>query len=84
MLKVKNVENRYTAFTREFTVTYEGKDYSGWLFWNENDGAWIDWVNVKEPEWAQNWDDENEDELVTFIENLTDEKLYEQECGCKI
>lgn len=78
MLKVKDIENRYTAFTRAFTVTYKGEDYSGWLFWNENDGTWIDWVNVSAPEWAQDWDD-SEEELVTLIENLTDEAMEERD-----
>lgn len=79
MLKVKDIEHRYTAYTRAFTVTYRGKDFSGWLFWNENDGAWIDWVNVSEPDWAQDWDDNNEEGLITLIENLTDEELMKGE-----
>ena len=76
MLKVKNIEHRDTAYTRAFTVTYKGKDYSGWLFWNENDGTWIDWESVKDPKWAQDWDDESE--LITLIENLTDEELMKE------
>ena len=78
MLKVKDIEHRYTAYTRAFTVTHNGEDFSGWLFWNENDGAWIDWENVNEPEWAQDWDDTGEG-LVTLIENLTDEELMKGE-----
>lgn len=79
MLKVKDIEHRDTAYTRAFTVTYKGKDYSGWLFWNENDGAWIDWENVEAPKWAQDWEDSGEDGLITLIENLTDEELVKGE-----
>ena len=78
MLKVKDVESRYTAFTRAFTVTYKGEDFSGWLFWNENDGLWIDWENVSEPEWAQDWDDSNDQDLATVIEELTEEELEKE------
>ena len=77
-IKIESVENRYTAFTRSFTITYEGESYSGWLFWNENDGTWIDWESVHAPKWVENWDESNEEELITLIENLTDEKLMEE------
>lgn len=77
MIKVKDINHRDTAYTRAFTITHNGKDYSGWLFWNENEGTWIDWEDVVEPKWVENW--EGEDELITLIENLTDEKLMERE-----
>lgn len=46
--------------------------------WKENDGTWIDWENIHAPKWVENWDEINEEELITLIENLTDEKLMEE------
>jgi hypothetical protein len=74
---IEGVEKEETAYTKKMTITYEGQQYDVLLYWNSLDGYDLDFVGSDEPQWAIEWEDNNEESLAYTLDNLTDEVLEE-------
>jgi hypothetical protein len=74
---IEDVTKQETAYTKSMTVNYEGEQYEILLYWNNWDGYEIDFINSDEPEWAINWEDNNEESLAFTLDGLTDEVIEE-------
>lgn len=72
---VEGVTKEETAYTKKMTVTYEGERYEVLLYWNNWTGYEIDFIGSDEPEWAINWEDNNEESLAFVLDDLTEEVL---------
>ena len=78
-ITINGIVKEDTAYDKEITLTYEGQEYSVCLHWDKWDGYDITFTEVDEPEWATNWDDNNDTVLAFVLDELTDEKLEEVE-----
>ena len=74
---IEGVSKQETSFAKEMTITYDGQQYEVLLRWNNWDGYELDFINSDEPEWAIEWEDNNEESLAYTLDNLTDEVLEE-------
>jgi hypothetical protein len=74
---IEGVTKEETAYTKKMTLTYEGKEYEVLLYWNRWDGYELDFIGSDEPEWAVNWEDNNEESLAFTLDGLTDEVIEE-------
>lgn len=77
MIKVKECYKEVMKFKKEIDFTYEGKDYSVTLIYDENLGYDLDF-NDPQPEWVEKWDNENAEPLAFLLDDLS-EALIEQE-----
>lgn len=76
-MKVDTVEKQDTAYTKKMIVTYEEQEYEILLHWNNWDGYELDFIGSDEPQWAIDWDDNNDESLAYTLDNLSDELLEE-------
>jgi len=76
-MKVDTVEQQVTASTKKMIVTYEEQEYEVYLYWNNCDGYEIDFIGADTPEWAIEWDDNNDESLAYTLDSLSDELLEE-------
>jgi hypothetical protein len=74
-MEIKGVTKEETAYGKEMTISYEGQEYEVVLHWDKWDGYDVRFINAEEPEWAINWEDNNEESLAYTLDNLTDEVL---------
>jgi hypothetical protein len=74
---IEGVTKEETAYTKSMTLTYEGEQYEVLLYWNNWDGYEINFINSDEPEWAINWEENNEQSLAFVLDDLTEEVLEE-------
>jgi hypothetical protein len=83
MIKVSSVKKEDTAWDKHIRLTYEDKEYLAILHWDKWDGyeliSFIDpsgkWIDT--PEWAINWEENNEKSLNYVLDELSDEKIEE-------
>ena len=83
-LEVKSVNKTYTAWNKHISFTYKGEEYLVILRWDTWEGydlvSFLDVKNnvvwIDTPEWAQNWDDNNEESLNYVLDELSDEELH--------
>ena len=78
-ITINGIVKEDTAYDKEITLTYEGQEYSVRLHWDKWDGYDITFTEVDDPEWATNWDNNNDTVLAFVLDELTDEKLEEGE-----
>ena len=78
-ITINGIVKEDTAYDKEITLTYEGQEYSVRLHWDKWDGYDITFTEVDDPEWATNWDNNNDTVLAFVLDELTDEKLEEVE-----
>ena len=74
-IEIKGVTKEEVAFDKEITFTYEGESYSVTLHWDKWDGYDLTFTDIDEPDWATNWEDNNEQSLGLTLDSLTDEVL---------
>lgn len=74
-IEIKGIVKEETAYDKEITFTYEGQEYAVCLHWDKWDGYDLTFTEVAEPEWAINWEDNNENSLCFVLDDLTDEAL---------
>jgi len=72
---IEGVSKEETSYAKEMTITYDGQQYEVLLRWNNWDGYELDFINSDEPEWAIEWEDNNEESLAYTLDSLTDEVL---------
>lgn len=77
MVKVKECYKEVMKFKKEIDFTYEDKDYSTTLIYDENLGYNLDF-DGEQPEWVEKWDNENAEPLAFLLDDLS-EALIEQE-----
>jgi hypothetical protein len=74
-IEIKGVSKEETAYDKEVTIFYQGQEYAVLLHWDSWSGFDVTFTNAKEPEWAINWEDNNEESLAFMLDSLTDEVL---------
>ncbi len=74
---IESVTKQETAYTKQIFITYDGDSYEVLLYWNNLDGYELDFVGSDEPQWAIEWDDNNEESLAYTLDSLTDEVIEE-------
>jgi len=74
-IDIKGVTKQETAYSKNMTITYEGEEYEVLLYWSSWEGYELSFVDSDEPEWAINWEDNNEESLAYTLDSLTDEVL---------
>ena len=72
---IEGVSKEETSYAKEMTITYDGQQYEVLLRWNNWDGYELSFVGSDEPEWAVEWEDNNEESLAYTLDSLTDEVL---------
>jgi hypothetical protein len=72
---IEGVSKEETSYAKEMTITYDGQQYEVLLRWNNWDGYELDFINSDTPEWAIEWEDNNEESLAFTLDGLTDEVL---------
>jgi len=77
-IKINGIVKEDTAYDKEITLTYEGQEYSVCLHWDKWDGYDITFLDTVSPDWADDWDDNNDGESLAYVlDGLTDEVLEE-------
>jgi hypothetical protein len=76
-MEIETISKSETAYNKEIIFSYEGERYQINLYWNNQDGYDIDFVGSDEPEWATNWEDNNEESLAYTLDTLTDQIVEE-------
>ena len=74
-MEIKGITKEETAYDKEMTISYEGQEYEVVLHWDKWDGYDLRFINSDTPEWAIDWDDNNEESLAYTLDGLTDEVL---------
>ena len=81
-IEIKSVTKEETAYDKYVQFTYEGESYSVLLHWDKYDGYEITFTQldkiytwIEDPEWAINWDDNNDTVLAFVLDDLTDVRL---------
>jgi hypothetical protein len=75
-IKIDGIVKEETAYDKEITLTYDGESYAVRLHWDKWDGYEITFTEVDDPEWAINWEDNNDGESLAYVlDGLTDEVL---------
>lgn len=74
---IDSVTKQETAYCKQIFITYDGDNYEVLLYWNNSDGYELDFVGSDEPQWATEWDDNNEESLAYTLDSLTDEVIEE-------
>jgi hypothetical protein len=72
---IEGVSKQETAYSKSMTINYEGKEYEVLLYWSNWEGYELSFVGSDDPEWAVNWEDNNEESLAYTLDCLTDEVL---------
>ncbi len=72
---IEGVSKEETSYAKEMTITYDGQQYEVLLRWNNWDGYDLTFKNSDEPEWAIDWEDNNDESLAFTLDSLTDEVL---------
>jgi hypothetical protein len=74
-MEIKGVSKEDTAFVKNMTISYEGEEYEVLLRWDRFDGYDLTFINSDDPQWAVDWEDNNEESLAYTLDGLTDEVL---------
>ena len=74
---IEGVSKEEVSYVKEMTITYDGQQYEVLLRWDKWDGYELDFIGSDNPEWAINWEDNNEESLAFTLDGLTDEVLEE-------
>ena len=76
-IKVTDACVKVTATDKEISFTYKGKEYEVLLHWNTYDGGFMEFIG-ETPDWAEDWDDENDESLEFLLDDLSEEVIQEQ------
>lgn len=81
-IKIEGITKEETAYDKWIHFTYEGERYHVLLHWDMHDGFDLTFTEatrsanwVKTPEWAVDWQGENEESLEYKLDELTDKVL---------
>jgi len=77
-IKINGVVKEETAFDKEITLTYEGQEYAVCLHWDKWDGYEVTFTEIDDPEWATNWDDNNDGESLAYVLDGLSENVLEE------
>ena len=72
-MKLINNYEEIIAWKRKFTIEREGKEYRVSLYWSEGDGYEVFFNSEPMPDWAQNWEDNHDQDLGSYFDDLTGE-----------
>lgn len=76
-ITIKGVTKQNTAYDKQVTFERDGVEYFALLHWDSYDGYYLSF-NGKDPDWADEWDEEKEgDTLESILDQLTDEAIEE-------
>ena len=74
---IQGVTKEETAYAKNMTIIYEGEEYEVLLYWNNWDGYELSFIGSDDPQWAIDWEDNNDESLALTLDGLTDEVLEE-------
>jgi hypothetical protein len=81
-ITINGITKEETAYDKYVQFTYEGQEYSVLLHWDKWDGFDLQFTEsefrskwIADPEWAVNWEDNNDESLAYTLDGLTDEAL---------
>jgi hypothetical protein len=74
---IQGVTKNETAYAKNMTIIYEGEEYEVLLYWNNWDGYELSFIGSDDPQWAIDWEDNNDESLALTLDGLTDEVLEE-------
>ena len=74
-ITINGVTKEETAYDKYVQFTYEGESYSATLHWDKWDGYDLTFKDIDDPEWAINWEDNNDESLAYTLDGLSDEVL---------
>jgi len=81
-IEINGVTKEDTAYDKWVHFTYEGKQYHALLHWDMYDGFDLTFTDavrtanwVSTPDWAVDWEGENEESLEFTLDQLTDEVI---------
>jgi hypothetical protein len=78
-IKINGIVKEETAYDKEITLTYEGQEYAVLLHWDKWDGYEVTFsAEIDEPEWATNWDDNNDGESLAYLLDGLSENVLEE------
>lgn len=76
-ISVSSSRKEETAYNKEIKFTYDGKEYSVILWWDNYDGYELTWLDeigkrIPTPEWVDDWHNAQPESLVFTLDNLSD------------
>jgi hypothetical protein len=74
---IESVLKQEMAYSKSMVINYEGKEYQVLLYWSNWEGYELDFIGLDEPEWAINWEDNNDESLAYTLDTLTDQTIEE-------
>ena len=77
-IKVTDASIEVTATSKEISFTYEGKEYQVILNWNTYNGYDM-YFKDDTPDWAEDWDNENDEILAFLLDDLSQGIIEEEE-----
>jgi hypothetical protein len=83
-IEIASATKEETAYDKWIIFNYEGQEYSVLLHWDKWDGFDLQFTEsefrskwIDDPEWAVNWEDNNEQSLAYTLEELSDNIIEE-------
>ena len=74
-IEITHVTKEETAYDKRIYFTYEGEQYIVLLHWDSHDGFDLTFLDEVSPDWADDWEGENEESLEFKLDELTDEVI---------
>jgi len=78
-ITIKSITKENVAYNKEITFEREGEEYTVLLHWDNNDGFDLTFLDEVSPDWADYWEDNNNESLESTLDKLTDEAIEEGE-----
>jgi hypothetical protein len=76
VIEIKGITKEETAYDKEMTISYEGQEYSIILHWDKWDGYEIFFNDIDTPDWAIDWEENNNNESLDYLlDGLTEQIL---------
>jgi hypothetical protein len=76
VIEIKGITKEETAYDKEMTISYEGQEYSIILHWDKWDGYEIFFNDIDTPDWAIDWEENNDNESLAYLlDGLTEQIL---------
>jgi hypothetical protein len=81
-ITIDGITKEETAYDKYVQFTYEGESYSALLHWDKYNGYEVTfteigktYLTIDDPEWAINWEGDNEESLAFVLDDLTENVL---------
>jgi hypothetical protein len=76
-MEIELISKEETSYVKEIIFTHNEEKYEVLLNWDSWSGYDITFKDREAPEWAVNWEDNNEESLAFTLDTLTDRTLEE-------